>query len=202
MKKFWTKKGLETLGSLIRRSREDRGLSLRQAAEIVEACLDSSCSIRTIDHGTLSRIEKGHGEPRYNSLAAIAAAGIVLDSNGNALNIYDFINIASESCCASMTFKELIQYELDRRGWTLRQFAADNELDYEDLAEIFDGQPPQEYLILGLATQLTNPTTGNHFVYAQEIMDFCRLTPCVERSRNSSHRESSNQSGNGTNALG
>lgn len=93
--KFWTKRGLEKLGSIIRESRESKGLSLREASEIVSEKLDSSCPIQSVDHGTLARVEKGYGEPKFNTLVAIAASGLVV-YKGKTLDIHDFINIASE----------------------------------------------------------------------------------------------------------
>jgi transcriptional regulator with XRE-family HTH domain len=89
--KFWTKTGLEKLGYIIQQSRESRGLSLRQAADIIGESLDSSCYIQTVDHGTLSRVEKSHGEPKFNTLVAIAASRIVTCDRGVPLSIYDFI---------------------------------------------------------------------------------------------------------------
>lgn len=167
---FWTDNGLKRLGQIIKTSLESRGISQNEAAQRIFEKTGFY-----ITKGGLNKVLNATTKmPEFNTLVAIAASGLVVDENGKPLTIYDFIDIASESS-TTMTFKELLQYELDRRGWTLRQFADDNELDYEDLAEIFDGQPPQEYLIIGLASQLTNPRTGEYFVYPQEVVDFCQI---------------------------
>ncbi|MBD2492601.1 helix-turn-helix domain-containing protein [Aulosira sp. FACHB-615] len=64
---IWTKAGLARLGEIIRHSREARGLNLRDTA-----CLISARTGVDIAHNTLGMIERGVGEPKYNSLAAIA----------------------------------------------------------------------------------------------------------------------------------
>lgn len=167
-RKNWTKDGLIALGLLIRRSRENAGLSLREAAELIHERTGELLSFRTI-----GAVENSTGIPQFNTLEAIAASGLVKGDDGSPLTIYHFIDVASE--CHTMTFKELLQYELDRRGWTVRELADDAEIDYEDLAEIFAGNPPQEYLIYGLATQLTNPQTGERFIYPHEVIEFCNI---------------------------
>ena len=94
--KFWTQRGLDNLGKILKQSRENRNLSLRDAADVISRKL-SSCYVTAVDHGTISRIEKGHGEPKWNTLVAISASQFVRDKYNNPLTIYDFIDIASES---------------------------------------------------------------------------------------------------------
>ncbi|MFM6155643.1 MAG: helix-turn-helix domain-containing protein [Sphaerospermopsis kisseleviana] len=167
--KFLTKTGVAKLGLTIRQARESKRLTLRQAAQII-----SETSGMTISYRTVDSIENGAGMPQFNTLVAIAASSLVIDENGKPLTIYDFIDIASESS-ATMTFKDLLQYELDRRGWTLRQMSNATGIEYEDLMEVFDGLPPQEYVVDALTTQLTNPRTGQRFVYPHEVIDFCQI---------------------------
>lgn len=178
--KFWTKAGLEKLGSIIRESRESRELSLRQAAEVVGESLDSSCYIQAVDHGTLSRVEKGHGEPKWNTLVAIAASGIVACDRGVPLTIYDFVDIASQNFRGSDmdVLARLIKLELESQGWTLRRMAEECGIEFIDLYEISEGRESEDFetdLIL-LSSVLTNPKTGETFGNAEDIIEFCGIT--------------------------
>ena len=95
--KFLTENGLKKLGVIINKAREANNLSLRDMAQIISQKLPNNCPIESVDTGTLSRIEKGHGEPRHNTLAAIAFSQLIKDETGKILDIFDFISIASES---------------------------------------------------------------------------------------------------------
>ena len=177
--KFWTKKGLEKLGSVIRDSRESKGLSLREVSEVVAKRLDSSCPIQTVDHGTLSRVEKGHGEPKFNTLVAIASSKIATCDRGIPLDIYDFIDIASESfgMDSMNVLARLVKAELQSRCWTLGQMAAECGMEFKDLFEISEGRESEDFetdLIL-LGSVLTNPRTGETFGSAESIMEFCGI---------------------------
>lgn len=175
-RKKWTQQGLKNLGEIISSSRKRRGLNLRDAAKFVLVQTGDS-----LNHTALSRIENGQIlKPEFNTLEAITASRLVIDENGKPLTIYDFIDIASESS-TTMTFKELLQYELDRRGWTLHQMSNATGIEYEDLIEVFDGLPPQEYVVDVLTAQLTNPRTGQRFVYPHEVIDFCQIQVAPNR---------------------
>jgi|SanBayMetagenome_1026888.scaffolds.fasta_scaffold09270_4 transcriptional regulator with XRE-family HTH domain len=177
--KFWTKKGLEKLGSIIRGSRESKGLSLREVSEVVAKRLDSSCPIQAVDHGTLSRVEKGYGEPKFNTLVAIASSKIATCGRGIPLDIYDFIDIASESfgMDSMNVLARLVKAELQSRNWTLGQMAAECGMEFKDLFEISEGRESEDFetdLIL-LGSVLTNPRTGETFGSAESIMEFCGI---------------------------
>lgn len=105
-RKIWTKKGLAVLGSIIRRCREARGLTLR----------DFSNSCKPVHFKTISCIENSTVIPNFNTLEAIAASGLV-SYNGKTLDIYDFIDIASESYTEDNAdlplFKDLELFEVD-----------------------------------------------------------------------------------------
>ncbi|ATW59365.1 transcriptional regulator [Aphanizomenon phage vB_AphaS-CL131] len=175
--KFWTKTGLEKLGAIIQQSRENRGLSLRQAAEFIKGKLDSSY-VQTVDHGTISRIEKGHGEPKWNTLVAIAASKLITCDRGIPLTIYDFIDIASENRVTDMDILiKLIKVELQNRGWTLRRMAEETGIELADLLDISEGKQSEDFegdLTL-LALVLTNPKTRRTFTTAQDIDQFCGI---------------------------
>lgn len=89
-RKTWTKKGLTKLGGIIRRCRESRGLTLREFSEL------SSTPNNSIHFKTVSCIENASVMPNFNTLEAIASSGLVFDK-GKTLDIYDFIDIASET---------------------------------------------------------------------------------------------------------
>ena len=178
--KFWTKTGLEKLGYIIQQSRESKGLSLRQAAEVIGKSLDSFCYIQTVDHGTLSRVEKGHGEPKFNTLVAIASSKLVTCDRGVPLNLYDFIDIASENFRVSDmdVLIRLIKLELQTQGWTLRQMSEECGIEFVDLFDIFEGRESEDFetdLIL-ISSVLTNPKTGESFGNAEGIIEFCGLS--------------------------
>lgn len=105
-RKIWTKKGLAVLGSIIRRCRESRGLTLK----------DFSKFCRPVNLKTISCIENSTVMPNFNTLEAIAASGLV-SYNGKTLDIYDFIDIASESYTEDNAdlplFKDLELFEVD-----------------------------------------------------------------------------------------
>ena len=170
--KFWTKPGLENLGSLLQRSRENRKLSLREAADVVGRYGQA------VDHCTLQRIEKGHGEPKWNTLVAIAASKLITCDRGIPLTIYDFIDIASENRVTGMDILiKLIKVELQNRGWTLRRMAEETGIELAGLLDISEGRQSEDFegdLTL-LALVLTNPKTRRTFTTAQDIDQFCGI---------------------------
>lgn len=171
--KFWTKPGLENLGSLLQRSRENRKLSLREAADVVGRYGQA------VDHCTLQRIEKGHSEPKWNTLVAIAASKLITCDRGIPLTIYDFIDIASESYRVSTMdiLIKLIKSELKSRNWTLRQMAEETGIEITDLLDISEGKQSEDFegdLTL-LALVLTNPKTRRTFTTAEDIAQFCGI---------------------------
>ena len=170
--KFWTKPGLENLGSLLQQSRENRKLSLREAADVVGRYGQA------VDHCTLQRIEKGHGEPKWNTLVAIAASKLITCNRGIPLTIYDFIDIASENRVTDMDILiKLIKVELQNRGWTLRRMAEETGIELADLLDISEGRQSEDFegdLTL-LALVLTNPKTRRTFTTAQDIAQFCGI---------------------------
>ena len=170
--KFWTKSGLENLGYLLQQSRENRKLSLREAADVVGRYGQA------VDHCTLQRIEKGHGEPKWNTLVAIAASKLITCDRGIPLTIYDFIDIASENRVTDMDILiKLIKVELQNRGWTLRRMAEETGIELADLVDISEGRQSEDFegdLTL-LALVLTNPKTRRTFTIAQDIAQFCGI---------------------------
>lgn len=72
--KFWTKRGLGRLGEAIRKARESQGSSLGDIVDLVFERTGYKLSKKTIGN-----VENNVGEPKYNTLVAIAAARFVLN---------------------------------------------------------------------------------------------------------------------------
>ena len=92
MAKIWTKRGLEALGEILREARKARGWSQRDLSQFV--CQKTGYKISDRSIGNL---ENNTGEPKYNTVALIAASGFVINpATGMPFTEDDFINIACE----------------------------------------------------------------------------------------------------------
>ena len=90
--KFWTKQGLGRLGEAIRTARESQGSSLGDAVDMVFDRTGYKLSKKTIGN-----VENNVGEPKYNTLVAIAAAGLVINpATGKPFTEDEFNDIAAE----------------------------------------------------------------------------------------------------------
>ena len=172
--KFWTKLGLAKLGEIIRESRELKKITLRQAGEIV-----SEVSGMSINYRTINSIENAQGIPQFNTLVAIAASRLATCERGVPLSIYDFIDIASENfrVDAMAVLIRLIKLELESQGWTLRRMAQECGMEFGDLFDIYEGRDSEDFFtdLILLGSILTNPTTGESFGNAEDIIEFCGL---------------------------
>ncbi|MBD2364477.1 hypothetical protein H6G36_25445 [Anabaena minutissima FACHB-250] len=168
---FWTKDGLTALGRLIRLSRENQQLTLMDAVALIKQKTGQSVGFRT-----LASVETSVGEPKYNTLAAIAAAGFV-KADGRTLDIFDFIAIASESEVNMNALAQLIQNYLDRNNTTLEEFARLCRLDVGKMRAIASGMQTADYEtdIALIAGYLDNPTTGRKFAELDELFSYCGL---------------------------
>jgi hypothetical protein len=169
--KLWTKAGLSNLGQLIRLCRKSRKLSSEDAAAFIYSETGEAIASRT-----LLSIETATGKPEYNTLAIIAAAGFV-KKNGKVLDIWDFINIASESESEPNTgvLPELIYAYLEKNNLDFEGFSRICGVTAEDLRAIASGNQTQDYegdLIL-LSGYLDNPVTGQKFSNHPELMEYC-----------------------------
>lgn len=88
--KLWTEKGLKELGRLIKQSREAKGWSLRDLEEHLRT------HIGYVSNSTLSGLERANHEPKWNTLAIIAAAQFCLKADGTPYTVDEFSDIASE----------------------------------------------------------------------------------------------------------
>ena len=90
--KFWTKQGLGRLGEAIRKARESQGRSLGDIVDLVFERTGYKLSKKTIGN-----VENKVGEPKYNTLVAIAAAGFILNpATGKPFTEDEFNDIAAE----------------------------------------------------------------------------------------------------------
>ncbi|ALF55739.1 hypothetical protein ACX27_27425 [Nostoc piscinale CENA21] len=165
---IWTKAGLIRLGEIIRHSREAKGLNLRDAA-----CIISAQTGIEVAHNTLGMIERGVSEPKYNTLAAIAAAEFV-ELGDRTLNIYDFIDIASETFYMN-ALAELIEAHLREESMTLAQFSQKTKVELSDLEAAMRGEPIKTSELRIITGYLTNPLTKNKFGTLEEITDYCGM---------------------------
>lgn len=92
MAKIWTKRGLEALGEVLREARKARGWSQRDLSQFVYQQTGHKISDRSIGN-----LENNTGEPKYNTVAVLAASGFVINpGTGKPFTEDDFINIACE----------------------------------------------------------------------------------------------------------
>lgn len=172
--KIWTRNGLDELGKMIRSSREAQKLNLRDAAELI-----TQLSGESILFSTLGEVERGVVMPKFNTLSAIAASRLATCERGVPLNIYDFIDIASENFRVDgmEVLVRLIKLELESQGWTLRRMAQECGMEFADLFDIYEGRESEDFFtdLILLGSILTNPTTGESFGNAEDIIEFCGL---------------------------
>jgi transcriptional regulator with XRE-family HTH domain len=87
-----TRQGRLVLGNLVRSAREKEGLTL---VEFIDLVWDLTGE-RIGSHTTISEIERGNRNPNWNTLAAIAATGIVKKSDGEPYRTHELFYIACE----------------------------------------------------------------------------------------------------------
>lgn len=172
---LWTKAGLTKLGKIIRASRERQSLALVEAVALIERRTGLSVGFRT-----LASVETAITEPKFNTLAAIAAAGFV-EKDGYVLNIYDFIIIASEADEEKPVIEhplgKLIESCLQENNYDLEQFSEITDVSPSDLEIIMQGGITATHrinlrLICG---HLRNPTTGRLIGSLEELCEYCGL---------------------------
>lgn len=175
---IWKKAGLAKLGEIIRRSREARGLDLRNASYLI-----SDISGVNVSHSTLGTVERSSAKPDYNTLAAIAASGMV-EKDGRKLNIFDFIYIASEieDEIYMDALAKLIESHLIQHGMSLSEFASQTGVNLAHLNSIMRGDRPPvsdydwETDLILIAGHLLNPLTNRRFHSYLELVDYCGMS--------------------------
>lgn len=129
----------------------------------------------SIGFRTLASVETAIGEPKFNTLVAIAGAEFV-KFNGRILNIFDFIAIASQTFEVNMdAIAQLIRDYLARNNTTLEEFAKLCRLDINKMRAIASGMLTDDYetdLAL-VAGYLDNPETGRKFAELDELFSYC-----------------------------
>lgn len=125
--KFWTQRGLRFLGSLIRQAREKNGWSLEDLSRHIYQATGEKPAKKT-----LGNLENGVGEPKYNTIAAVAALRFVVDPEEKPLTEFDFIDIASEF--PSTIFKKMTVADLIIHAIAINRLS-DSEI-YQKLKEL------------------------------------------------------------------
>lgn len=86
-----TKPGCRNLGTLLEKGRRARGWSLDTLVDFIQ-----NSTGETLSKAALSTLERGTVEPKFNTLAIIAAAGYVVNSEGIPYSLQDLWLIACE----------------------------------------------------------------------------------------------------------
>lgn len=97
--RLWTKKGLQDLGALIKRSRLHLGQS-QGKSKLSQRDLEEYIYERTgcrVHNTTLSGIERASQEPSWNTIAILAAAGFIVHEDGTPYSAEELSAIASET---------------------------------------------------------------------------------------------------------
>jgi transcriptional regulator with XRE-family HTH domain len=87
-----TKLGCTNLGILLEKARRARGWSLDTLVDFIQQSTGE-----TLSKTALSTLERGTVEPKFNTLAIIAAAGYVVNSEGISYSLQDLWLIACEA---------------------------------------------------------------------------------------------------------
>lgn len=169
--KLWTKQGLAILGKYIRESREQQELSLADAAALVFQATGMPIAKKTI-----ANIENNVSTraPEYNTIAAIAAAGFVLNPvTQKPFNEDDFIDIACEllnpfsnyaftnqgrNNMSTKKFIDLLKIQIGDQPPS--QYATTVGLKPQEIELLLAGNSPSLEQIKKLAKHITNPDTG------------------------------------------
>jgi transcriptional regulator with XRE-family HTH domain len=86
-----TKPGCRNLGALLEKGRRARGWSLDTLVDFIQ-----NTTGETLSKAALSTLERGTVEPKFNTLAIIAAAGYVVNPEGIPYSLQDLWLIACE----------------------------------------------------------------------------------------------------------
>ena len=134
---LWTKQGLKNLGKLIYASRVSQGLSLDEVATKIKEKIGDKL---TPTKKTINNVENGIGEPKYNTIAAITAAEIIIDKQGNPYDILNILNIASEKITPELpTMKTIEQNNLTLEEIKTQIYAHEKYLSFRKFKSFFYG---------------------------------------------------------------
>jgi transcriptional regulator with XRE-family HTH domain len=87
-----TKTGCQNLGALLEKARRSKGWSLDRLVDFIRESTGE-----TLSKAALSTLERGTVEPKFNTLAIIAAAGYVVNSEEIPYSLQELLLIACEA---------------------------------------------------------------------------------------------------------
>lgn len=167
--KFWTKRGLVKLGRVVKLAREAKGWSLRDVEREIKKKnpdREDNPTYRTIEN-----LEVGKGQPRWNTVVAIASLKFVLHPlTGKPFAEEELSDIAAERFDPEIgcyvlenqepTIAALIKLELQNRFKPIEQLAVEKlaefaELKPERVSSLVEGEHPTDEELANLAKVLT-----------------------------------------------
>jgi transcriptional regulator with XRE-family HTH domain len=86
-----TENGKKALGTVLKYFREKKGWSMDDL--IIEV---NKVTGYKVSKSTISQLERGNADPKWNTLAVLAAAEFITDKEGHFLNTNDLFAIACE----------------------------------------------------------------------------------------------------------
>lgn len=180
--KIWTKEGMFVFGSLMRRSRQLRGWTLRQCQDYIIEQTGGQVQFRTIQ-----QIERGSVFPLWNTFCAIAESGFI-QANGKLLTLEDLMNVASgnyEEIIAPGIMErhirkciaDLINKHCDRNDCSKAEFARMYGISAIELDGLIKGRELDdlEAVLILVSSALVNPITQKRFRSYQELLEYCAL---------------------------
>lgn len=168
MAKFWTKRGIEILGEVVKQARKKRGWSIRDIERLTE---EVSKGYHRVSDDMMSYLERGVRIPAHNTVVAIAALKFVINPvTGEPFTEDELFDIAAEYLNPEtgryrLRFEEptiaaLIKLELKNRPWSQEQLAIEKlaevaKLEPMRLEALISGERPTDEELANLAQVLT-----------------------------------------------
>ena len=180
--RIWTKEGMLVFGSLMRRSRQLQGWTLRQCQDYIIEKTGGRVQFRTIQ-----QIERGTVLPMWNTFCAIAESGFI-QANGKLLTLENLMDVASgnyEEIIAPGVMErhirkciaDLIDSHCDRNDCSRAEFARMYGISAVELDCLIKGREIDdlEAVLILVSSALVNPTTQKRFRSYQELLEYCTL---------------------------
>ncbi len=175
MANFWTERGIEILGKVVKRARESCGLTLRDVEKLTEEIGEGDHKVSRV---TMNNLEHGQRIPAYNTVVAIAALKFVRHPfTGEPFTEQELSDIAAELLDPETgrytlgnqepTIANLIKLELKNRSKEVERLAMEKltevtELNSERMKALIEGERPTDEELAALAQVLTKDD-GSHW---------------------------------------
>lgn len=167
--KFWTERGLVKLGRVVKLAREAKSWSLRDVEREIKKKNPSREDNPT--YRTIENLEVAKGQPRWNTVVAIASLNLVLHPlTGKPFTEEELSDIAAERFDPETgrytlgnqepTIAALIKLELQNRFKPVEQLAVEKlaevaHLNPERMMTLLEGERPTDKELAALAQMLT-----------------------------------------------